>query len=163
MKSARNTVHGDDFEGSAVWKKQTGTSKNGSKKASNNHWKLIPKHVKNTNNAETANEWLKNRLREPTFRPEGGFGSIFGSLERSQNRHCERKTNDRKKVRKTGAKEIASEGDAEAGKEGFGKDMDGKWVGKGQGSSTPSLIPRDGRADCWHDMVIRYLLIDILR
>ena len=35
-----------------------------------------------------------------------------------------------------------------AGKEGFGKDMDGKWVGNGQGSSTPSLIPRDERADC---------------
>ena len=38
----------------------------------------------------------------------------------------------------------ASAGDAEAGKEGFGKDMDGKWVGNGQGSSTPSLILRMG-------------------
>ena len=51
---------------------------------------------------------------------------------------------DRKKVKKTVVKEIASEGDAEAGKEGFGKDMDGKWVGNGQGSSTPSLILRMG-------------------
>ena len=41
-------------------------------------------------------------------------------------------------------KGIASAGDAEAGKEGFGKDMDGKWVGNGQGSSTPSLILRMG-------------------
>ena len=41
-------------------------------------------------------------------------------------------------------KPVASEGDAVAGKEGFGKDMDGKWVGNGQGSSTPSLILRMG-------------------
>ena len=58
------------------------------------------------------------------------------------------KFEEEKKAGKRRAEEIASEGDAEAGKEGFGKDMDGKWVGNGQGSSTPSLIPRDGRADC---------------
>ena len=53
-----------------------------------------------------------------------------------------------KKVEKKRVELIASEGDAEAGKEGFGKDMDGKWVGNGLGSSTPSLILKDGRADC---------------
>ena len=54
------------------------------------------------------------------------------------------KFEEEKKVEKKRAEEIASAGDAEAGKEGFGKDMDGKWVGNGQGSSTPSLILRMG-------------------
>ncbi len=54
------------------------------------------------------------------------------------------KFEEEKKAGKRRAEEIASEGDAEAGKEGFGKDMDGKWVGNGQGSSTPSLILRMG-------------------
>ena len=56
VKSAQNTIHGDDFEGSAGWKKQTETSKNGSKKTSENRRKLVPKHVKNTKNTETANK-----------------------------------------------------------------------------------------------------------
>ena len=51
---------------------------------------------------------------------------------------------DKTKVKKKVNKLIASAGDAEAGKEGFGKDMEGKWVGNGQGSSTPSLILRMG-------------------
>ena len=46
MKSAQNTVHGDDFEGSAVWKKQTETSKNASEKTLKNRRKLFPKRVK---------------------------------------------------------------------------------------------------------------------
>ena len=54
------------------------------------------------------------------------------------------KFEEEKKVEKKRVKLIASAGDAEAGKEGFGKDMDGKWVGNGQGSSTPSLILRMG-------------------
>ena len=55
-----------------------------------------------------------------------------------------RKFEEEKKVKKKRAELIASAGDAEAGKEGFGKDMEGKWVGNGQGSSTPSLILRMG-------------------
>ena len=54
------------------------------------------------------------------------------------------KFEEEKKVEKKRAKAHASEGPAVAGKEGFGKDMDGKWVGNGQGSSTPSLILRMG-------------------
>ena len=37
-------------------KKQTETSKNGSKKASKNNRKLVPKHVKTIKNTETANK-----------------------------------------------------------------------------------------------------------
>ena len=54
------------------------------------------------------------------------------------------KFEEEKKVEKKRVKAHASEGDAVAGKEGFGKDMEGKWVGNGQGSSTPSLILRMG-------------------
>ena len=43
----------------------------------------------------------------------------------------------KKKSKKRGLKLLASEGPAVAGKEGFGKDMDGK----GQGSSTPLAHP----------------------
>ena len=60
------------------------------------------------------------------MRPEGDFGSIFGSLGEPKNRHFERKLKVRKKVEKKRPEGIASEGDAMAGKEGFGKDMDGK-------------------------------------
>ena len=78
------------------------------------------------------------------MRPEGGFGWIFGSLGEPRNRHFERKFGKEKKVEKKRAEVIASEGDAMAGKEGFGKDMEGKWVGNEQGSSTPALILRMG-------------------
>ena len=78
------------------------------------------------------------------MRPEGGFGWIFGSLGEPRNRHFERKLKVRKKVEKKRAEAIASEGDAMAGKEGFGKDMEWKLGRDGQGSSTPSLILRMG-------------------
>ena len=47
----------------------------------------------------------------------------------------------RKKGQQAGRVREASEGYAMAGKEGLG------WMGQAL-SSTPSLIPRDGRADC---------------
>ena len=50
------------------------------------------------------------------------------------------KCGDEKKVEKKRVKLIASEGYAMAGKEGLG------WMGQAR-FSTPSLIPRDGRAD----------------
>ena len=42
-----------------------------------------------------------------------------------------------KKVEKKRVKPVASEGDAVAGKEGFGKDMEWKWVGMGRGPARP--------------------------
>ena len=56
-------------------------------------------------------------------------------------RILEGKFGDEKKIEKKKVKLIASEGYAMAGKEGLG------WMGQAL-SSTPSLIPRDGRADC---------------
>ena len=101
---------------------------------------LIPKRIKNTKNTGTPKKCIKTRLGEPTFRPEGGFGSIFGSLEEPKNRHFERKLKVRKKVKKKVVKLIASAGDAEGGKEG----LDG-WTGKD--SARPWPIRGDGRAD----------------
>ena len=49
------------------------------------------------------------------------------------------KFEEEKKVEKKRVKPLASAGDAEAGKEGFGKDMEGKWVGNGLGSSTLAM------------------------
>ena len=108
---------------------------------------MIPKRVENIQNTGTAKKGIKHRLGEPTLRPEGGFGWIFGSLGEPRNRHFERKLKVRKKVEKKRVKPVASAGDAEAGKEGFGMDMEGKWVGNGQGSSTPLAHLMDGRAD----------------
>ena len=145
MKSAQNTVHGDDFEGSAVWKKQTKTSKNASKKSSKKHRKMVKIQVKNVKNTWTTKKCIKNRLGEPTLRPEGGFGSIFGSLGEPKNRHFERKFEEEKKGRKNSGEGARPRRDT---RRVVGKDMDGKLVGNGQGSSTPSLILKDGRADC---------------
>ena len=39
----------------------------------------------------------KNRRGEPTFRPEGGLGSILGSLEKPKNEHYGKKMRDWKK------------------------------------------------------------------
>ena len=73
-------------------------------KTSKNRQKLIPNQVKSLKNARTAKKCIKNRLGEPTFRPEGGFGSIFGSLEEPRNKHFERKLKVRKKVEKRSAR-----------------------------------------------------------
>ena len=40
------------------------------------------------------------------MRPEGGFGSIFGSLGEPKNRHFERKLKDRKKAVKKVSKVV---------------------------------------------------------
>ena len=69
-----------------------------------NRRKVITKLVKNTQNEGTAKKCIKNRLGEPTFRPEGGFGSIFGSLEEPRNKHFERKLKVRKKIEKRSAR-----------------------------------------------------------
>ena len=83
----------------------------------------------------------KNQLGEPTFGPEGGFGSIFGSLERPKKRRFERKMGDGKKVEKKVVKALASEGHAMAGKEG----LDG-WDRTCEHAFAPPGA--GGRADC---------------
>ena len=70
------------------------------KKTSKIHRKLVPKLIKYTKNTGTTGKYQKNRLGEPTFGPEGGFGSIWGTLEGPENGRFERKMRDRKKVKK---------------------------------------------------------------
>ena len=75
-----------------------------------------------------AKRCLKNRLGEPNFGPEGGFGSILGSLEKPKKRRFERKMGDEKKVVKKVVRMLASAGHAMAGKEGLGGWMG--WMGR---------------------------------
>ena len=65
----------------------------------------------------------------------------MGCLERSKNRHFERKMRDRKKVKKKVVKVIASAGDAEGGKEGLGG-----WDGQDSARHGPGRL--GGRIVC---------------
>ena len=69
------------------------------------------------------------------------LGSQGGPLERPWEGFSEENVETEKKVEKKRVKPIASEGDADPGKEGLG------WMGQAL-FDTPSLILTDGRADC---------------
>ena len=60
--------------------------------------KSIRKATPNTKKTGTTEKLPKSRLGEPTFGPEGGFGSIFGVLENANNMYFERKMIDEKNV-----------------------------------------------------------------
>ena len=80
VESAQNTVHGDDFEGSAVWKKQTETSENASNKnieqSSKNGSKTIKKRKKYMNDQKM---YKKIDLGNQLLAQKAVWGRFLGS------------------------------------------------------------------------------------
>ena len=138
MKSAQNTVHGDDFEGSAVWKKQTETSKNASQKNIEKSSKIDPKtdkkykkywndqkmHKKNARKQFWVDFWVPGEAKKQVFWEEN---------ERHQ------------KVKQKVVGAVASAGDAEGGKEGLdgwtGRDLARPWPIAGMGGRIEPAEP----------------------